>query len=134
MNSATDAIPSSNTLPTPVLRASADIHETASHLIVLCNLPGVAPGDVVLEIKDQVLSISGAPRTGTPAGSQSILEYRSGLWKRTFQLHCEVQETGIQANCRHGVLQITLPKVLPAGPRRIPVTVARGATNDPSSS
>lgn len=134
MNSTPLSCPSPTTLPVPVFRAAADIHETSSQLTVLCDLPGVAPEDLIIEIKDQVLTVSGTPGIQALPEGEAHLEYRSGTWKRSFQLHCEVDEPKILAASRNGVLQVTLPKVVPSGPRRIPVTVSRETREIPSPS
>lgn len=92
MNSTPLSCPSPTTLPVPVFRAAADIHETSTQLTVLCDLPGVAPEDLIIEIKDQVLTVSGTPGIQALPEGEAHLEYRSGTWKRSFQLHCEVDE------------------------------------------
>lgn len=130
MNPSTIDQPSAPAAAAPAFRACADVHETPTHLLLLCNLPGVAAADVQLGIEGRVLTVSGTPQAGPPPEGKTLTEYPTGTWKRSFKLHCEVDQDHIQARSRNGVLEVTLPKASPAGPRRIPV-IAGPETDGP---
>lgn len=122
MNPTPIAHSSSSSTPARAFRAAADLYETATHLQVRCNLPGVAAENIQLSIEGRLLTVSGTPESGPLPDGKALIEYPTGSWKRSLKLHCDVDVDNIRAQTRNGVLDITLPKLSPAGPRRIAVT------------
>lgn len=86
-----------------------DVLETENDLLVLVDLPGVAPADLDIRFENGELTVHGR-RTG---GSASYL--------RTFRVTEQVAADKIEASLKHGVLTLTLPKVEAVKPRRIAV-------------
>lgn len=77
------------------------------------DLPGVRVDDLSIDVEGQVLTLS-APRHD-----------RASLgWKRRVRLPDRVDTTGIAARLAHGVVEIDLPLVPEAAPRRIAVQSA----------
>jgi HSP20 family molecular chaperone IbpA len=72
-----------------------------------------------------VLTITGSQGRYQPEGFDQVLEeYGTGVYRRSFTMSREIDEAGITARIRNGVLEVELPKAADARPRRIAVEVA----------
>jgi HSP20 family protein len=89
-----------------------DIAETAKAIIVEIELPGVERKDVRVEVKDSVLHITGERRAAVERrGRQYFRTERSyGRFERYIRLPSSVDQRGIRAQFRAGILTVTLPK------------------------
>ncbi len=99
-----------------------DIFEINDVLAVVADLPGVEKDGVELRIEDDVLTIKGTPKAAV-AGEALYSEFELAPYFRQFQLGEQVDRDKIQAEMKHGVLTIRLPKVEQAKPKRIEVKV-----------
>lgn len=114
-----------NTRGNRVYRPATDICETDKGVIIAVDMPGVAPGDVDIQLEKRVLTIRGACRPTAPEGYRPVYaEYGEGDYERVFSLSEEIDESGIKAMVQNGVLMLELPKAEPAKPKRITVTAA----------
>jgi len=99
-----------------------DIWETDEGLQLVADLPGVAPEDLMVDLSGGALTISGRV-TPPPAERKAILtEYEIGHFYRQFSLSEGLDQGGITANLKDGVLKLTLPRLAPAQPRKIDIT------------
>ncbi len=102
-----------------------DIFETEQSVVIAADLPGVNKEDVVLEVKDNVLTISGE-RSVDPA-HQATNYYRRericGKFQRTFTLHAMVLPEAIKAKFKNGVLVVEIPKPEADTSRQISVDI-----------
>lgn len=106
----------------PVFRPAADIDETPDAILIRCEMPGVPEENVEILLENKVLKLRGTQVSPSREGFQArILEYRSGIYQRSFQLHRDVDEAGVKARLKNGVLEIEVPKQKPAEARRIPI-------------
>jgi HSP20 family protein len=100
-----------------------DICEYDESLRLWADMPGVTDKDVTVALKDGVLTIEGSV---TPAAYDKLAplytEYNVGNYFRQFTLNAEVDESGITAKMRDGVLTVDLPKREQVKPRTIQVT------------
>ena len=101
---------------------SMDIRETDKELVVYAALPGLSKEDVSLEVKDNVLSVSGRIK---PLGSDEDTwlrrEMPRGEFYRAFHLSADSDASKVKASMRDGVLEIRLPKAEEARPRKISI-------------
>lgn len=97
-----------------------DVHETTEEYLVLVDLPGVKPGDVNVELNDQVLSISGT-RVPLETGATARVERPYGSFVRTLTLPKGVDADSIQADHADGVLTLHIPKPAEVKPKRIAI-------------
>ena len=104
------------------LRPPVDIYETGEGLTVVADLPGVEKDAVELRVDNGVLSIEGQTRTAGP-GEPVRSEFQLLSFFREFILPEEVDPEKIDADLRHGVLTVHLPKAERAMPKRIEVSV-----------
>jgi HSP20 family protein len=117
------ATPAEQTRPGIIFSPNVDIYETDQKLMLLADLPGVRPEDLTVDLRDDVLTISGEvqPFEG-PNEKDILIEYEIGKYYRQFTLSEVIDQGRIDAQLKDGVLQLTLPKVEKAAPRTIKVT------------
>ncbi|MDH4194885.1 MAG: Hsp20/alpha crystallin family protein [Nitrospirota bacterium] len=111
------------TTPGRVYAPSVDIFEDDQALTIVADMPGVQSENVTIDLRDDVLSLSGVPSVSVPEQEEYLLrEYDTGKYFRQFTLSEVIDQANINANLSNGVLRVTLPKVGPAKPRRIEIT------------
>ena len=103
-----------------------DIHEEAAQFVVRADLPGVKPADIEITAEKGVLALRGARNFEQKSddGHYSRIERVNGKFVRTFTLPENVQTDAIKAQFKDGVLELTIPKVAKAEPRKIEVQAA----------
>lgn len=104
-----------------------DILEDDEQLTVITELPGVDKQDISIKItEDGVLTISGEKSKETKQeGQKSLrLERQYGKFDRSIALPENIDESGVKAEYKDGVLTLTLPKVAPPKPREIEVDIS----------
>ena len=105
-----------------VFTPDVDIFETDRDITLLADIPGVKPENLSIDLRDDVLTISGETDNFRSAGQVDIIaEYESGKYYRQFTLSEMIDQAKIDAKLNDGVLRLTLPKVAKAAPRRITV-------------
>jgi HSP20 family molecular chaperone IbpA len=111
------------TTPGRVYSPGVDIFEDDQALTIVADMPGVPSEHVTIDLRDDVLSLSGVPSVSVSEQEEYILrEYDTGKFFRQFTLSEVIDQGSINANLSNGVLRVTLPKVEPAKPRRIEIT------------
>jgi len=94
-------------------------------LYVEAELPGLKQEDLNLTVQHGVLTLAGERHS--PLGEDSVYQRRErgmGTFSRTVELPAEVDATRVEAELKHGVLTVKLPKAEAAKPRKIPIQVA----------
>jgi HSP20 family protein len=91
---------------------SVDMYETDCGVVIAVDLPGVNKEAVEVEIKDNLMTISGQ-RTTDPL-CQATNYYRRervcGKFQRTFSLHAMIAPEQIKARFKNGVLLVEIPR------------------------
>lgn len=109
--------------PGRVYSPNVDIFEDDQALTIVADMPGVPSENVTIDLRDDVLSLSGVPSVSVPEKEEYLLrEYDTGKYFRQFTLSEVIDQENIKANLNTGVLRVTLPKVGPAKPRKIEIT------------
>jgi len=105
---------------------AVDIHEEAQRFLVRADLPGVKPADIEVTADKGVLTLRGERQIEKREadGHYSRVERVAGKFVRTFTLPDNVQSDAITAQFKDGVLELTIPKIAKAEPRRIEVQAA----------
>ena len=105
---------------------AVDIHEEAGRFIVRADLPGVKPTDINVTAEKGVLTLRGERsfEKRDADGHYSRVERVSGKFVRNFTLPENVASEQITAQFKDGVLELSIPKVAKAEPRRIEVLAA----------
>lgn len=92
----------------------ADIKENDQEYIVEAELPGVKKDDVVVELRNNTLSISAQMNSEINEETSKYVrrERRQGTISRSFYVD-NVDTQGVKADYKDGILKIVLPKVKP---------------------
>jgi HSP20 family molecular chaperone IbpA len=116
------AAPTEQTRPGPVFTPDVDIFETDREITLLADMPGISPKELTIDLKDDVLTLSGEVAALEGADEQDVLtEFEVGRYFRQFTLSEVIDQEKIDAKLKDGVLRLHLPKVEKATPRKIPV-------------
>lgn len=114
--------PAEQTRPGLVFTPSVDIFETDTEITLLADMPGVTTDNMSIDLKDNVLTLTGEVAPFEEADEQDILiEYEIGKYHRQFNLSSVIDQSKIDAKLNDGVLRLSLPKVEKATPRKIEV-------------
>jgi HSP20 family protein len=109
-----------STTPRPLFVPPADIYETRDNIVVLAEMPSVAPDGVDITLERRVLTICGRSAVTEHSGYQRVYtEYTDGDYERSFTLSENIDRDRIEATLRNGVLHLVLPKAETAKARRI---------------
>jgi HSP20 family protein len=100
-----------------------DIYETPNELVLLADLPGVAPNDLEVRLEDDILTIRGRA-AHLRADAPVYQEYELVNFFRQFELSEQIDQGKVSADLKHGVLTLHLPKTEKAKPRQIAVQVS----------
>jgi HSP20 family molecular chaperone IbpA len=120
-NSSVSAVPE-QTRPGPMYSPSVDIFENENSLTLLADMPGVKADDLKIDLRDNVLTLTGHVSSREAAGEQDVLrEYAAGTFFRQFTVSETIDQSKIDAKLADGVLRLELPKVEKAKPRQISV-------------
>lgn len=86
---------------------AADIYENTSGYVIAIDLPGLSRDAVEIDVDDNRLMVKG---TRSVEESKHRSERPRGKFLRTFSIPGSVDQAGIGADYKDGVLQIRLPK------------------------
>ena len=103
----------------------ADILETAADVIVLVEAAGLSPDSMEVSLQGDQLLVRG--KRSKPRKDEELTYHRVerpyGSFGRTIRLPALVDESGIRATYKDGVLEITLPKIQEESSRKINIEV-----------
>ena len=106
----------------PVYSPAVDIFENDQAITVLADMPGVKADDLTIDLREDVLTLSGRVTPEQADKESDVLrEYRQGTFFRQFSLAETIDQSKIDAQLEDGVLRVELPKVEKAQPRQITV-------------
>ena len=110
---------------------ACDIVEDTDGIKLVMEVPGVHPGDVKLQLANNVLTIRGEKRQEAEEKADRVHRYERsfGSFERTFSLPSTVDADQIEADISDGVLTVMLPKAEKARPRQIEVKSRVGLEN-----
>ena len=116
------ASPAEQTRPGLMFTPDVDIFETEKDIVLLADLPGVDPGQITIDLRDDVLTLAGDIKPlENNKETPLLVEYQTGKYYRQFTLSEMIDQAKIDANYTDGVLRLRLPKVEKATPRKITV-------------
>ena len=99
--------------------------ETDDAYFVEVDLPGVKKSDITIDVKDNVLSISGERKVNDRAKEDSYykVESKYGKFVRNFTLPKDTDVDKIEASNKDGVLEVKIPrqKILEKKPKKIEI-------------
>lgn len=102
-----------------------DLSDDGKEFVLVADLPGVEPATIDLSVSGDILTLRGLRAVAdTTAGHGVLRERPAGPFLRQVRLAAEVDIDSIQAESRHGVLTVRLPRRTAAQPRTIRVEPA----------
>jgi HSP20 family protein len=99
-----------------------DLYRDGDHWLLLCDLPGVDPGSIDVDVDGRTLTIRAERKAGPEGVEWLVAERASGTYARQLTLGEGVDVEGIAASYNDGVLTLTLPVAETAKPRKIAVS------------
>jgi HSP20 family protein len=123
MNPATETNTNTqSTRPGRTFAPKVDILETDAGLKLWAEMPGVDENAIEVELVDGVLSIRGRVATEEYENLEPLYtEYGVGNFETRFRLSNAIDGERIQARLKNGVLELELPKIAAAKPRKIEI-------------
>ena len=106
---------------------AVDLFETEDAYVLVAEVPGVARGDLDLEIEGRRLILSGRRRPPEDDGNFYRMERHHGPFRRAFDLDHALDPEDLQAELVAGVLTVRLAKT---GGRRRRIEVSDGEDSD----
>ena len=102
---------------------AVDVFETENNLVIKARTAGVDRNDLDVSISDGILTISGTLSSGDEADVRQwhIQECYWGEFSRTLALPTAVNEEGVKAELKDGVLTITFEKIKQEKAKKIQV-------------
>ncbi len=100
-----------------------DMVENDTNIVIKASLPGIKPEDLNIEVRENVLTISGETKKeiDRKGGDYLLSERHSGQVRRSVTLPCDVKADRAEAEFEDGTLTLTLPKAETARGKRITV-------------
>lgn len=107
---------------------AVDIYETEDIIGLRIDAAGIRAEDIDIQISNDTLTVKGERKLEQPTdGKQYMrLERSYGPFQRSFTLGVHIDQQGVHASYRDGVLEITLPKCEEVKPKQVKVEVFSG--------
>jgi len=108
-----------------------DLAEDQGDYVVRADLPGVSENDVTIELRDNVLTISGERKSEHQERKPGYyrIERAAGRFSRSLTLPKGVDPESVRANFDNGVLEVRIPKPAERKPHRVAISV--GGSSQP---
>ena len=104
----------------PLMNVSQD----GENYYVRSEIPGVKLEDLEVSVTGRSLTIAGERRLGVenPKVNYHRRERQTGKFRRQFNLPTDLDTEKVQAQYRHGILMLVLPKAESAKPRKVAIS------------
>jgi len=98
-----------------------DMYDEDDRVVIKAELPGVDKKDIVVDVKDRVLTLSGERAYDHEVKEENYYrrERAYGKFQRTFSLPGDVDSDKIKADFADGLLKIEVPKPEKQKPKNI---------------
>jgi HSP20 family protein len=122
--SSQDENSSEGSIATAEWAPAVDIKEETDKFMIIADIPGVKPEDIEVSMEAGVLTVKGKKESETKTEKEGYkrVERTSGSFYRRFSLPDSADGEAINAKCKHGVLEIVIPKREAVKPKRINVS------------
>jgi HSP20 family protein len=106
-----------------------DLVESEDHLVLRADLPGMSEDNIEIEIKDNVLTISGERKAEQERKEEGYyrVERAYGSFSRSLTLPERVSADQVSANFDKGVLEVRIPKPEERKPQRVHIGTGNGS-------
>lgn len=103
---------------------AVDIIETEEGVTLWADMPGVTREGLEIVVEKGLLTLSGRVERAAEPGHLLHDENTPTDYQRRFQIGQELNEAGIAAELKDGVLKVYIPKAEQARPRKIEIKTA----------
>lgn len=112
---------------------NADVTETKDSYVLEMDLPGQTEKDISIELNDTVLTISSAKEAEKTEEKKEengekttflLKERRKAEFRRSFTLPKDIDQAGVAASFKNGVLSVNIPRKPESQPKHIEIKVA----------
>ena len=102
---------------------TVDIYDNDEHIVIKAELPGIDKKDIVIDVKDGVLTLKGERSSDNEIKEEKYYcrERTFGKFERIFKLPSDVDSEKISADYKDGILKIDVPKPEGKKPKQIAV-------------
>ncbi|HEX3977089.1 MAG TPA: Hsp20/alpha crystallin family protein [Solirubrobacteraceae bacterium] len=109
-----------------------DLVDTGEAFVLKADLPGLSESDVSIEVRDNVLSVSGERKSEHEDRKSGYyrVERSYGSFRRSLTLPEGVDPAAVTATFDKGVLEVTVPKPEQQAPRKVQITVGGSSTGE----
>lgn len=92
---------------------SAEMEETNDAIHLKLEVPGMEAKDLDVEVTEGAIAIKGERKSESKTEEKGVVrsEFHYGKFERRIPLPAHIQTDKVQAECKNGVLNLTLPKV-----------------------
>jgi HSP20 family protein len=106
---------------------SMDVEETEKEYRVTAELPGLEERDVEVLLQDGLLTVRGEKKLESENRNRTYRERFYGRFERQITLDRDVDEAGVNATFKNGILTVNVPKSASAVERskRIPINAVK---------
>jgi HSP20 family protein len=106
-------------------KPSVDIYEDEAGTVVMVDLPGVPKDQITLEIKNDMLTVSGQRPDEALVSSEYYVrrERGCGTFRRSFRMQTALDPALVTARFKDGVLEIRIPRPDSETVRKIPIAI-----------
>jgi len=105
-----------------------NLNESEKEIVITAELPGMEEKDFEVSLDRDSLVISGEKHTEHRKSEKgrSYYERSAGSFRRTIPLSCRIDEDGVKATYKNGILTLTLPKTAEAQKETRKISVKAG--------
>ncbi len=102
-----------------------DIYETATHVVLKAEIPGISQDNIDIKIEDNALVLKGERKFEKRSDDETYyrIERSYGTFMRSFTLPNSVDQSGVKATYEAGILKIVMSKKQEKKPHTIKVEV-----------
>ena len=101
---------------------ATNIYDTGDEIFVAVEAPGVKRDQIKVELRERVLTLTGARHEEDVQGSTLLRDERPvGEFIRAFSIPAQIQSDKIKAQFKDGILTIQLPKSEESKPKNIAI-------------
>ena len=100
-----------------------NVFESSETITINAELPGVTKDDVSIKLENGVLTLTGTRKVPEYSDETTILrkERAGGKFEKSLKIPMRVNDAGVTANLKDGILTIVLPKSIEARPKTIEI-------------
>ena len=101
---------------------SVNLFQDGDDIILMAEVPGVNKDEINLQIKDNLITISGESKTEYPEkASVHRVERRGFKFNRTMKLPVKVNIDQVKADYTNGILKVVMPRAESDKPKMIDI-------------